>query len=186
MKIKGFILGFTLCSIFVTSCCLNSALLVSENFSINKENPSNSIINSLPHGPINIDSEDDILIYGLPGSGTREDPYRIENLSINEPTTHAAISISDMFEVHFLVQSCELVARGHGIIFHNSISSSVDVINNSISDCSIDSVSIFECDNFIIANNNFIITGSKTPKGLPSMVFLINTDTNEQVLSENI
>ncbi len=69
MKIKGFIISFILCSFFVTSCCLNSTLLVSENFSINKENLSNSIINSLSHGPINIDSEEDILTYGLSGSG---------------------------------------------------------------------------------------------------------------------
>ncbi len=156
VKIKGFIISFILCSIFITSCCLNSTLLVSENFSINKENPSNSIINSLSHEPINIDSEDDILTYGLPGSGLREDPYRIENLSINEPTTYAAISISDMFEVHFVVQSCEIVARDYGIIFHNSINSSVDVINNSISDCRINGVSISECDIFIIANNTFV------------------------------
>jgi len=120
------------------------------------ENPSNSIINSLSHGPINIDSEDDILTYGLPGSGTREDPYRIENLSIIEPTVPAAISISDMFEVHFVVQSCELVARDHGIFFHNSISSSVDVINNSISDCLDYGITISECENFLFTNNTFV------------------------------
>ncbi|MBK5113165.1 MAG: right-handed parallel beta-helix repeat-containing protein [Candidatus Heimdallarchaeota archaeon] len=156
MKTKGFIIGIIFCSIFVTNCCLNSTLLVSDNFSINKENPSNSIINSLSHGPINIDSEDDILTYGLPGSGTREDPYRIENLSIIEPATYAAISISDMFEVHFVVQNCEVVARDYGIIFHNSIKSSVDIVNNSISDCLSYGITISECENFIITNNTFV------------------------------
>jgi parallel beta-helix repeat protein len=61
------------------------------------------------HGPIEIKSNDDFFALGLPGSGTKADPFRISDLSIS--TEYTCINISNV-DAFFTISNCSLFFNG--------------------------------------------------------------------------
>lgn len=68
--------------------------------------------NFLPHQPIVISSDQDFITQGWPGSGTAEDPYRIENLEIVFPAGNCVDIRSTT--AYFCVRGCNLTGTNQG------------------------------------------------------------------------
>jgi len=66
----------------------------------------------VPHEPIVIYSDSDFVYQGWPGSGTAEDPYRIENLEIVSEKGSCIEILSTT--AHFCVQGCSLTGSNDG------------------------------------------------------------------------
>ncbi len=78
------------------------------------------------HGPITIASDSDFSSQGWPGSGTKGDPYRIENLNITG--TGDCINIQDT-RAYFIIQNCLLnsmdKSSSSGIYMDNATNSRI-------------------------------------------------------------
>lgn len=112
--------------------------------SLNVHNPSTSIIrlhnfypliladSYTPHTPIVITSNNDFIIQGWPGNGTKENPYTIQNLSIVDDSICIDISNTTAnFQILSCLISSSTQSDNNGISFEN-------VINGSIIDCIIE------------------------------------------------
>lgn len=71
------------------------------------------VIPLIPHAPILIQNDTEFSQQGWPGSGTPNDPYRIENLLINISSTHA-ITVYDT-RLHFVVNQCVLASQQRAV-----------------------------------------------------------------------
>ncbi len=83
--------------------------------------------------PIIIESNDDFsLKYGFPGTGTQEDPYRIQGYYISYTGT-ARIKITNT-DAHFVIENCEIenFVYGSGIGINLTSVSNGQIINNKI------------------------------------------------------
>jgi parallel beta-helix repeat protein len=97
---------------FVLFCLITSAILAisAPHNAINVDSSSDSfraivVADTTPHSPINISSNQDFILQGWPGNGTANNPYRIENLSID--TTMSCINVSNT-DVFIEVAGCSL------------------------------------------------------------------------------
>ncbi len=106
-----------------------------------------------PHDPILITSDDDFVTQGWPGSGTPEEPYMIEGLSISG-ASDAGIDIS-FVSVYFIIRGCLItscyagistVYTSNGLLVNNTCNSNegggiylreqsnnITIINNTLS-----------------------------------------------------
>jgi len=93
-------------------------------------NYGNKIKNSyISHAPIDITSDSDLTVF--PGSGTKDDPYIIENYNITSSSTHG-IYISGTTK-YILIRDCYLDGEGsnyHGIYIKSIASGTLTVTNN--------------------------------------------------------
>ncbi|UCE11660.1 MAG: right-handed parallel beta-helix repeat-containing protein [Candidatus Thorarchaeota archaeon] len=95
--------------------------------------PASSHIDSLvDHDPIEINGNDDFVLQGWPGSGTRENPFVINNLEIASDDVNIRITNTTDF---FVIRNCNLTSMGDwsyedAILFEN-------VTNGSVEDCHI-------------------------------------------------
>ncbi|MBY9000691.1 MAG: right-handed parallel beta-helix repeat-containing protein, partial [Candidatus Heimdallarchaeota archaeon] len=98
---------------------INSSFFNEKEFNINM---------LIAHSPIEILSDQDFIDYGFPGSGTEEEPYRIENYNI---TTLAfnGIRIENTTK-YFIIQNCFIDAYYTGISVDGVAPFTVKVINN--------------------------------------------------------
>jgi parallel beta-helix repeat protein len=85
------------------------------------------------HEPFNIQSDDNFTDYGFLGSGTKENPFRIENYYINT-TEEKAISISKT-EKYFLITDCFVIAEKYGIFIQEVANGTAQIHNNICVDC---------------------------------------------------
>ncbi|MHA1346868.1 MAG: NosD domain-containing protein [Candidatus Heimdallarchaeaceae archaeon] len=82
----------------------------------------------ISHPPIEILSDQDFIDYGFAGSGTEEEPYRIENYNI---TTLAYFGIRiENTTKYFIIQNCFIDAYYTGISVDGVAPFTVKVINN--------------------------------------------------------
>ncbi len=88
-----------------------------------------------PHDPILITSDSDFGIF--PGSGTAEDPYRIEGYNIVE-TNDIGITIIDTTK-YFSISNCYIDTGKHGIYTHGIAEGTATIVNNTFinGDCGI-------------------------------------------------
>ncbi|MFW9888882.1 MAG: right-handed parallel beta-helix repeat-containing protein [Candidatus Thorarchaeota archaeon] len=95
--------------------------------------PNNILADYEIHDPILIESDDDFVTQGWPGSGTAEDPYVIEGLWIERVYEVRNIVISST-TVDFIIRNCYLEADIFGIQlgWTGSVAGSVRIHNNSI------------------------------------------------------
>ena len=104
-----------ICVLLIASlnCCTFNVrihAIINNNFSksLNMRTPISTvkgveILQYTPHEPIIIDSSDEFSSQGFPGSGTINDPFRIENLNITtEDIEHIVIKDT---EVHFTIRN---------------------------------------------------------------------------------
>ena len=67
---------------------------------------------------ITIEYDENFTDYGFPGNGSKENPYRIENYSINALEYHNGIVIINTTK-HFIIQNCNLMAFFSAIYIEN-------------------------------------------------------------------
>jgi parallel beta-helix repeat protein len=77
---------------------------------------------------IMIRSDDDLVKYNLPGSGTENDPYRIENLTIN--TRKNGILVTQISK-SLIIRNCTITAGVNGIRICGNYKSTNIVIENN-------------------------------------------------------
>ncbi len=82
------------------------------------------------HAAIDINSDGDFVSLGLPGTGTKEDPYRIENYNITEEQSFSGISVSGTTK-HFIIQNCYISSTLSGISLFSVEKGTCKIINNT-------------------------------------------------------
>ena len=102
---------------------------------------------------IKIYSDDDFITLGLPGNGTEEDPYRIENYDVQSPYFFG-IEV-EYTTKHFIIQNCIVAAAVHSCIkIDHAASGTARIVDNIITG-DIAGIWVFTSRNTIIANNTF-------------------------------
>jgi parallel beta-helix repeat protein len=126
-------------------------MLNSQASSNNENNNLCQITDYISQEPINIYSLSDIAKYGLPGAGTPNNPFRIENYNITTDD-YASIRIVGVREF-FLIRNCYLSAQFYGIDIQDILYAGNAIIeSNIIVDCST-GIQILSSPNTIIRNN---------------------------------
>jgi parallel beta-helix repeat protein len=103
------------------------------------------------HDPINIVSDQNFTDYGFPGSGTEEDPYRIENFLINT-TEDKAVSI-EKTNKSFTIDNCVLSADRYGIYVKDAGTERISVTKSECSNSWI-GIYLFNCSEVFISENS--------------------------------
>ncbi|NPD90554.1 MAG: hypothetical protein HGN29_17720 [Asgard group archaeon] len=101
--------------------------------------------------------EDFTDYYNFPGNGTKENPYRIENLVIT-PKSLYGIKISRTSS-HFIIRNCQITAE-YPIVLVNTSHGTVRIENNSIYGNYHPGIELIYCPGSIVSNNT--IVGSAT------------------------
>ncbi len=113
--------------------------------------PPSGLVN---HTTINV-INDNFTDYSFPGSGTKEDPYLIQNLNINsEQFGIPGIYIEDS-KKYFTIQNCYVKTRGPGITIKKVNDGAGKVIDNYITCIGI-GLEVRFGFNLLIEGNNFI------------------------------
>ncbi len=156
-------------------CILLLNILLFRGISANGEvsNLPRSIIeiNYTDHSPIIIDSDDDFVTNAFPGTGTSEDPYRIENFNISERYVSDGILIYGTTK-HFIIQNCYIWGPEYGIYLREIDGTGV-IRNNIISYTDVLHLGLWLSDNNIVENNN-VSTGG-----------IDLSDSNNNIIREN-
>lgn len=113
----------------------------SESF---KQSKANIILNNLKDINLNtlysldsndcviyINSDQDLINYSFPGSGSENDPYRIENLLIST-TKDYGIYLENTTK-NVLIQNCYIYAHYRAIEIYNTTENSITITNNTCS-----------------------------------------------------
>ena len=79
---------------------------------------------------ISINDDEDFLNYNLTGLGTKEDPYIIENIVLDEEEYNNAIAIRDTTK-HFEIRNCTLRGWWHCIFIDNVSEGTANIYNNT-------------------------------------------------------
>jgi parallel beta-helix repeat protein len=99
---------------------------------------------------ITILSDDDFVSLGFPGNGTAENPYLIDNLTIELNNMNATCIHIRGTKAAFIVRNCRLSGCGWGINLNN-VSNAV-IENNSIQDCNY-ALFLTDVNDSTLANN---------------------------------
>ncbi len=120
----------------------------------------------IPHEPILILSDQNFTDYSFPGTGTTENPYRIEDYFINVTGEKPTIAIYRTSK-RFIIQNCYLTAkeegmyaRGIGIFIENTTDSRPIIRNNFCVDCDSWGIRIRETHFATVTNNTCINNGA--------------------------
>lgn len=102
--------------------------------------------------PILIDDNDDFVSLGLPGNGTINDPYRIENKYFKNETYHTGIEISKTTK-HFVIQNCFFEMASSGILLENVANNTAIIRKNEFNNHNYIAIYIEKSDYTKIENN---------------------------------
>ncbi|NPD89927.1 MAG: hypothetical protein HGN29_14540 [Asgard group archaeon] len=111
--------------------------------------------NYTSHDPILIEADIDFISGGFPGSGSAEDPYRIENYNITSITESCGINISTTSKF-FVIQNCYIDCVDYGIWISWVGYSTVAIINNTITNHNLIGLKLWDASGAIIKNNSII------------------------------
>ena len=111
----------------VSGCKVNNSIIVEVNISNTSKQMSISL-------PLTLTKDEDFTSYGFQGSGVESDPYIIENLTIEEDTNLAGISIVNT-TMHFIIRNCFISNLKTGIQITNIGEETGFIYNNTIYDC---------------------------------------------------
>ena len=104
--------------------------------------------------PIHINSNSDFFLSGFPGSGSKEDPYRIENYYITSLTESCGVNISSTSK-HFIIQNCIIDCVDYGICISWVEHGTVKIINNTITNHNYAALRLWDASASVIKNNTF-------------------------------
>jgi parallel beta-helix repeat protein len=120
----------------------------------------------IPHEPILILSDQNFTDYGFPGTGTEEDPYRIEDYFINATEGNHAIGIYHTSK-RFIIQNCYLTTNkegtyplGGGIYIENTTDSQPIIRNNFCVECDSFGIRLLETHFATLTNNTCVDNGA--------------------------
>lgn len=129
------------------------------------------VADSVVHDPIVITSDGDFASQGWPGSGTPENPYVIEGLSIEGAYLESCIEVVDT-RVHFIVSNCFLYGvEGYfsaGLYLNNVTNGLIEHNNCTQND---DAILLRRCQNNTLRSNRCFINNRKG-------IYLANSDNN--------
>lgn len=116
---------------------------------------STKVVGQIPSGTIYILNDTAFSSnYNLPGSGTKDDPYRIENYNIT-PDQFYGIGISDVTK-YVVIKNCTIDAS-NGISIDWVAPGRVQIISNYITHAH-NGINIYLSDGVLIANNTLVDT----------------------------
>jgi parallel beta-helix repeat protein len=135
------------------------------------------------HDPITISSEENLTLWGWPGLGTKENPYRIEDLSISAPRTNIHIEntvsyiwIKDClldgftlelnYGIHInnasniIIEGTDISDKFHGVYGINAVNISIKFCN--LHDNRYDGIYLRSNSDYpVIANNTITLNGGE-------------------------
>ena len=102
---------------------------------------------------VEVFSDEDFTNLGLPGSGTIDDPYRIENYEIS-PTdiNNEGIYVKNTTK-YFVIQNCEITSAFYGILVEEVAPNTGKILNNILYSNKHDGIGIKDLDGLIISGN---------------------------------
>ena len=111
--------------------------------------------NLIASDPIKITSDQDFIDLGFSGSGTKEDPYIIENYEINGTASEDGIHIAHTTK-YFIIRGCKIRGAYQGIGIDNVTFSTAQIINNYCYLNSKNAIDLYETGGHLIKNNTVI------------------------------
>ena len=128
-------------------------LLVNQVEAFNETNISTiDTTNLIARDPIEIKSDQDFVDLGFSGSGTKADPYIIENYEINATNVEPGIFVQDTTK-YFIIRGCKITKGLHGISLDNVTAETALIINNYCYVNYDNGIDIFETSGHRIENN---------------------------------
>ncbi|MHA1952855.1 MAG: right-handed parallel beta-helix repeat-containing protein [Candidatus Heimdallarchaeaceae archaeon] len=104
------------------------------------------------HAPILIETDSDFIIGGFPGSGSRADPYRIENYNITSISESYGINISATSQF-FVIKNCYIDCVDYGIWISWVGHSTANILNNTIVNHNLFALKLRDASGAHILNN---------------------------------
>lgn len=101
-----------------------------------------------------INDDLDFITYNLPGSGTKEDPYLIENYQISTTGRVAGIDIRKTTK-HFNIRNCTIETDSWGIIISEIAPNTALITNNEFLNNDYKAITIYKSNGTTISNNDF-------------------------------
>ncbi len=116
----------------------------------------NSNLNALvTSDSIEVFSDADFITLGFPGSGTAEDPYRIENFSISSSDiNNEGIYVKNTTK-HFVIQGCEITSSFYGILVEEVTCDTCQIIDNYCYSNKHDGAAVKMSSGVIVSGNTF-------------------------------
>ena len=101
-----------------------------------------------------IDDDSDFITLNFPGSGTKGDPYLIENYQIITTGREAGIDIQNTGK-HFIIRNCTIETDSWGIRLNEITPNTASIIDNGFIDNDYKAISIYNSNGVTISNNKF-------------------------------
>lgn len=106
-------------------------------------------------GPIEITSDQDFIDLGFSGSGTKEDPYIIENYDISGINTKEGIYVADTTR-YFIIRDCKITGAKHGIGIENITYETAQIIDNYLYLNDENGIDLYDTSGHLIRNNTLV------------------------------
>ena len=144
-----------ICLLIFNVVFLNDMILTTEKKSIlviaeESITPETPHLNLIQRYPINITSDSDFEIF--PGTGTADDPYRIENWNITTSDNRCGINITGTSK-HFVIQNCFIEAVNIGIWIFYTAEGTAKIINNTCANNGLYGIDVRFTSHIFISNN---------------------------------
>ncbi|MCG3219848.1 MAG: right-handed parallel beta-helix repeat-containing protein [Candidatus Heimdallarchaeota archaeon] len=149
IKTKKIILPIILILSLIAGFIFTNTHYLEANVDEKDKFPSFSNLTDYPSIAIYNDSE--LISYGFPGSGTENEPYRIEYLNITT-SDYNGIDIENV-TLHYVIQHCFISAWGRGIMIVRSSPGVATIYNNTITGHTYEAMEIFLSLNATVTEN---------------------------------
>lgn len=108
-----YLIAIVICSLLMTSSYHSQSYQTNElPTNLFQDSPVVDFTNSLEYilvESMRIESDEDFILLGIPGSGTTMDPYRIEYFKLGGSGIDTALFISNITK-HFIIENCRIAA----------------------------------------------------------------------------
>ncbi len=140
--------------------------------------PKTNNLNLIQRDPINITSDSDFESF--PGTGTLEDPYRIENWNITTSDSICGINVTGT-SMHFIIQNCFIEAVDIGIWIFYTAEGTTKIVNNTCIGNSLYGIDVRFTSKTVISNT---ILYNNKEDGISS-IFSDNLEVKDNVCFSN-
>jgi len=104
---------------------------------------------------LDIHSDTDFITLGFPGSGTKEDPYLIENYDISSSDiNNEGLHIKDTTK-YFVIKGCSMTTSFYGLLVENVAPGTCQILDSRFYANKHDGIGVKESTGVIISNNVF-------------------------------
>jgi len=148
---RKLISGLIVIILFVFS--LNISTLRSTSSINDHSKLEHNILTLTPHNPIIIDNDFQFTPYSSSGSGTKSNPYIIENYNITTSDSNTVgIHIADTTS-YFVIRNCYVEVEGIGISISNVAHGTASIVNNTLDRNYHEGISINHSSGVNLTNN---------------------------------